>query len=200
MIASVRGEVLVRRGDHVVIESAGVGYRLSVSAETLRAVPAAGQQCFLHAVTIMRDDGISLYGFSSEEERDLFGQLIGVSGIGPKVAIATLSGGPHRELIKAIVSGDAKRFQAVPGIGKRTAERIILELKDRVEVVVEEGAPLPGGVKEASARSLARDGLVNLGYQPLEAEQLLDGLDESDDAQQLIASALKRAGTAGRGE
>ena len=200
MIASVRGEVLVRRGDHVVIESAGVGYRLSVSAETLRAVPAAGQQCFLHAVTIMRDDGISLYGFSSEEERDLFGQLIGVSGIGPKVAIATLSGGPHRELIKAIVSGDAKRFQAVPGIGKRTAERIILELKDRVEVVVEEGAPLPGGVKEASARSLARDGLVNLGYQPLEAEQLLDGLDDSDDAQQLIASALKRAGTAGRGE
>ena len=200
MIASVRGEVLVRRGDHVVIESAGVGYRLSVSAETLRAVPAAGQQCFLHAVTIMRDDGISLYGFSSEEERDLFSQLIGVSGIGPKVAIATLSGGPHRELIKAIVSGDAKRFQAVPGIGKRTAERIILELKDRVEVVVEEGAPLPGGVKEASARSLARDGLVNLGYQPLEAEQLLDGLDESDDAQQLIASALKRAGTAGRGE
>lgn len=200
MIASVRGEVLVRRGDHVVIESAGVGYRLSVSAETLRAVPAAGQQCFLHAVTIMRDDGISLYGFSSEEERDLFSQLIGVSGIGPKVAIATLSGGPHRELIRAIVSGDAKRFQAVPGIGKRTAERIILELKDRVEVVVEEGAPLPGGVKEASARSMARDGLVNLGYQPLEAEQLLDGLDESDDAQQLIASALKRAGTAGRGE
>lgn len=200
MIASVRGEVLVRRGDHVVIESAGVGYRLSVSAETLRAVPAAGQQCFLHAVTIMRDDGISLYGFSSEEERDLFSQLIGVSGIGPKVAIATLSGGPHRELIRAIVSGDAKRFQAVPGIGKRTAERIILELKDRVEVVVEEGAPLPGGVKEASARSMARDGLVNLGYQPLEAEQLLDGLDDSDDAQQLIASALKRAGTAGRGE
>ena len=164
MIASVRGEVLVRRGDHVVIESAGVGYRLSVSAETLRAVPAAGQQCFLHAVTIMRDDGISLYGFSSEEERDLFSQLIGVSGIGPKVAIATLSGGPHRELIRAIVSGDAKRFQ------------------------------------EASARSMARDGLVNLGYQPLEAEQLLDGLDESDDAQQLIANALKRAGTAGRGE
>ena len=200
MIASVRGEVLVRRGDHVVIESAGVGYRLSVSAETLRAVPAAGQQCFLHAVTIMRDDGISLYGFSSEEERDLFSQLIGVSGIGPKVAIATLSGGPHRELIRAIVSGDAKRFQAVPGIGKRTAERIILELKDRVEVVVEEGAPLPGGVKEASARSMARDGLVTLGYQPLEAEQLLDGLDDSDDAQQLIASALKRAGTAGRGE
>ena len=200
MIASVRGEGVVRRGEHGVVESAGVGYRLSVSAETLRAVPAAGQQCFLHAVTIMRDDGISLYGFSSEEERDLFSQLIGVSGIGPKVAIATLSGGPHRELIRAIVSGDAKRFQAVPGIGKRTAERIILELKDRVEVVVEEGAPLPGGVKEASARSMARDGLVNLGYQPLEAEQLLDGLDESDDAQQLIASALKRAGTAGRGE
>jgi len=201
LIASVRGEVLVRRPDHVIVESAGVGYRMNVSAETLRSVPAAGQQCFLHVETIMRDDGISLYGFSSEEERDLFNQLIGVSGIGPKVAIATLSGGPCRELIKAIVSGDAKRFQAVPGIGKRTAERIILELKDRVEVVVETGSAAPaGGNAEALARSLARDGLVNLGYQPLEAEQMLDGLDESDDAQVLISTALKRAGTAGRGE
>ena len=117
MIASVRGEVLVRRADHVVIEASGVGYRLTVSAETLRSVPASGQQAFLHAETISRDDSLSLYGFASEEERDLFVQLIGVSGIGPKVAIAALSGGPHRELVSAIVSGDAKRFQAVPGIG-----------------------------------------------------------------------------------
>jgi Holliday junction DNA helicase RuvA len=200
LIATVRGEVLVRRGDHVVIEAAGVGYRLNVSAETLRAVPAAGQEAFLHAETISRDDGISLYGFSSEEERDLFQQLIGVSGIGPKVAIAALSGGPHRELIAAIVGGDAKRFQAVPGIGKRTAERIILELRDRVTAAAEQaGTPIPDPAG-SSARSLARDGLVNLGYDPLDAEQLLDGLDPADDPQTLISAALKKAGAASRGQ
>jgi Holliday junction DNA helicase RuvA len=199
LIATVRGEVLVRRGDYVVIEAAGVGYRLRVSSETLRSVPAAGNEVFLHAETISRDDGISLYGFSSEEERDLFAQLIGVSGIGPKVAIAALSGGPHRELITAIVAGDAKRFQAVPGIGKRTAERIILELKDRVTADAEaSGTEMPRPAA-GSARSLARDGLINLGYPPLEAEQLLDGLDAEEDPEILISAALKRAGTAGSG-
>lgn len=196
MIATVRGEVLVRRADHVVIEAAGVGYRLTVSAETLRSVPAAGQQTFLHAETIARDDSISLYGFASEEERDLFGMLIGVSGIGPKVAIAALSGGPHRELTRAIVAGDAKRFQAVPGIGKRTAERIILELKDRVTLLAEEAGEGPAPAAGADARGLARDGLVNLGYQPLEAEQLLDAvLDGADpgDPEALIGAALRRA-------
>ena len=154
MIATVRGEVLVRRSDYVVIEAAGVGYRLAVSSETLRSVPAAGQEIFLHAETISRDDSLLLYGFSSEEERDLFNMLIGVSGIGPKVAISALSGGPHRELTRAIIAGDAKRFQAVPGIGKRTAERIILELKDKVTSVAEEAgeAVLPA---RTPARSLA---------------------------------------------
>ena len=193
MIASVRGEVLVRRANHVVIEASGVGYRLTVSAETLRSVPAAGQETFLHAETISRDDSLSLYGFASEEERDLFVQLIGVSGIGPKVAVAALSGGPHRELITAIVAGDAKRFQAVPGIGKRTAERIILELKDRVTEEVAQAGGSIAAPEVSNARSLARDGLSNLGYAPIEAEQMLDGIEEADDAQTLIGAALKRA-------
>ena len=197
MIASVRGEVLVRRADHDVIEASGVGYRLTVSAETLRSVPASGQQTFLHAETISRDDSLSLYGFASEEERDLFVQLIGVSGIGPKVAVAALSGGPHRELIAAIVAGDAKRFQAVPGIGKRTAERIILELKDRVTEEVAQSGGTIAAPEASNARSMARDGLINLGYAPLEAEQMLDGLDGVDDAQELIGAALKRAAPGG---
>ncbi len=199
MIAAVRGEVLVRRADHVVIEASGVGYRLTVSAETLRSVPAAGQETFLHTETVSRDDSLSLYGFASEEERDLFVQLIGVSGIGPKVAVAALSGGPHRELVAAIVSGDAKRFQAVPGIGKRTAERIILELRDRVtEEVAQSGGPI-AAPEASTARSLARDGLVNLGYAPLEAEQMLDGLEEGEDAEALIGAALRRAAPGSRG-
>jgi holliday junction DNA helicase RuvA len=190
VIAAVRGEVMVRRPDHVVIDAAGVGYRLAVSSETLKAVPAAGSDAFLHAELIARDDSLALYGFSSEEERDLFRLLITVSGIGPKVAIATLSGGGTRDLLRAIAAGDAKRFQAVPGIGKRTAERIIVELREKVAGALEEEVVVVGG--EDSPRALARDGLVNLGYAPLEAEQLLDGLD-GEDPQELVAAALRKA-------
>ncbi|MEX0971904.1 MAG: Holliday junction branch migration protein RuvA [Solirubrobacterales bacterium] len=193
MIAAVRGEVMVRRPDHVVIEAGGVGYRLTVSAETLKAVPATGREAFLQAELVAREDSLALFGFASEEERDLFVQLVSVSGVGPKVAIAVLSGGPARELLRAIAAGDAKRFQAAPGIGKRTAERIIVELREKVTGALEEEVSLAGG-EEGDPRSLARDGLVNLGYAPLEAEQLLDGV-EGSDAEQLLATALRRAGT-----
>jgi holliday junction DNA helicase RuvA len=192
MIAAVRGEVMVRRPDHVVIDAAGVGYRLTVSAETLKAVPAAGNDAFLHSELVAREDSLALFGFASEEERDLFGQLVSVSGVGPKVAIAVLSGGPARELLRAIAAGDAKRFQAAPGIGKRTSERIIVELREKVAGALEEEVTLAGG-EEGDPRSLARDGLVNLGYAPLEAEQLLDGID-GEDAEQLLATALRKAG------
>ena len=107
MIAAVRGEVMVRRPDHVVIDAAGVGYRLAVSAETLKAVPAAGNETFLHAELIAREDSLALYGFASEEERDLFRLLISVSGIGPKVAIAALSGGTARDLLRALTLAQA---------------------------------------------------------------------------------------------
>jgi Holliday junction DNA helicase RuvA len=195
MIAAVRGEVMVRRPDHVVIDAGGVGYRLTVSAETLKAVPATGREAFLHAELVAREDSLALFGFASEEERDLFGQLVSVSGVGPKVAIAALSGGPARELLRAIAAGDAKRFQATPGIGKRTAERIIVELREKVAGALEEEVML-GSAEADDPRALARDGLVNLGYAPLEAEQLLDGLD-GGDAEELLATALRKAG-AGR--
>jgi Holliday junction DNA helicase RuvA len=193
MIAAVRGEVLVRRADHVVIDANGVGYRLAVSSETLKSVPAAGSETFLHAELIAREDSLALYGFASEDERDLFRMLISVSGVGPKVAIAALSGGSSRELLRAIAAGDTKRFQAVPGIGKRTAERIIVELREKVAGALSENLAAIVAAEEGDARSLARDGLVNLGYQPLEAEQLLDGL-EGEDAEELLAGALRKAG------
>lgn len=194
MIAAVRGEVLVRRPDHVVIDAGGVGYRLAVSAETLKSVPATGREGFLHAELIARDDSLALYGFASEEERDLFRELISVSGVGPKVAIAVLSGGASRELLRAIAAGDAKRFQAVPGIGKRTAERIIVELREKVAGALEE-AIVTGAEQGGDPRTLARDGLVNLGYTPAEAEELL-GDAESEEPEELIAAALRRAGEA----
>lgn len=194
MIAAVRGEVMVRRPDHVVIEAGGVGYRLAVSTETLKAVPAAGSESFLHAELIAREDSLSLYGFASEEERDLFRLLISVSGVGPKVAIAALSGGSARELVRAIAAGDGKRFQAVPGIGKRTAERIIVELREKVAGALTAEVALTAN-EGGDARALAREGLVNLGYAPLEAEELLEGLD-GGEPEALIAAALRKAGAA----
>jgi holliday junction DNA helicase RuvA len=194
VIAAVKGEVMVRRPDHVVLDAGGVGYRLTVSAETLKAVPAAGSEAFLHAELVSREDSLALFGFASEEERDLFLQLVSVGGVGPKVAIAVLSGGPARELLRAIACGDAKRFQAAPGIGKRTAERIIVELREKVTGELEEEVAI-AAAENGDARSLARDGLVNLGYEPGEAERLLDGLDDGGAAEDLIATALRKAGT-----
>jgi holliday junction DNA helicase RuvA len=191
VIASVRGEVLTRLPDGVVIEAAGVGYRLAVSSETLRHVPAVGREARLLAHLVLRDDGIHLYGFAAEAERELFLLLIGVQGVGPKVALAVLSGGSPRELLNAIASGDSARFQAVPGIGKRTAERIIVELREKVagratdDIVVRRGA-------SDDPRTLAREGLVGLGFAPQEADGLLDGA-AGDTPEDLIAEALRAA-------
>jgi len=194
VIASVRGEVLVRRPDHVVIESGGVGYRLTVSAESLKAVPASGREAVLHAHLVVRDDSMQLYGFASEEERDLFCHLTSVSGIGPKVAIAVLSAGTPRELLRAIAAGDAKRFQAVAGVGKRTSERLIVELREKVAGELEEGVPALASGPDDDPRSLARDGLMHLGYTLPEAEKLLEGAT-GETPEELIGAALRAAGT-----
>jgi len=190
MIALVAGEVAVRRADHVVVVCGGVGYRLAVSAETLRHVPRAGAPATLHSHLIVRDDALLLYGFATEEERDLFLLLIGVQGVGPKMALAVLSGGPPRELLAAVAGGDVARLQSVPGIGKRTAERIVVELREKV------GAG-PGDdpiviMRADEPRALARDGLIGLGFSPQEADALLDGAP-GDTPEALIAHALKVA-------
>jgi Holliday junction DNA helicase RuvA len=192
VIGLVKGEVVVRRPDHVVVLAGGVGYRLAVSAETLKHVPAAGQEATLHAHLIVRDDALMLYGFATEEERDLFLLLLGVQAVGPKVALAVLSGGPPRELLRAIAAGDAPRFQAVPGIGKRTAERIIVELREKVgaAVIGDQAAGAGSGAGSDDPRSVARDGLLGLGYSATEVEDLLAVADGST-AGELISSALR---------
>jgi holliday junction DNA helicase RuvA len=192
VIALVRGEVVSRFPGEVVIEAGGVGYRLAVSAQTLADVPAAGEQCRLFAHLVMRDDAILLFGFMREAERDLFLMLIGVQGVGPKVALAVLSGGAPRELLNAIATGDSARFQAVPGIGKRTAERIIVELRERVAGQASDEITVRRTASD-DPRTLAREGLLGLGFSPQEADRLLDGA-EGDSAEDLIAGALKGAG------
>ncbi len=188
MIAAVTGEVLSRRPDHVVVDAGGVGYRLAVSSETLRTVPAVGERVSLHAHLISRDDSLALYGFATEDERELFLSLTSVSGVGPKVGMAVLSGGSVSELLRALASGDAKRFQAVPGIGKRTAERIIVELRERVAGELDEAASVV--TVESSAREEAREGLIGLGYTPIEVERLL-ATAEGESAEEIVGFALR---------
>jgi holliday junction DNA helicase RuvA len=200
MIALLTGEVAVRRADHVVVLCGHVGYRAAVSAETLRHVPPAGEQVTLHTHLIVRDDALALYGFHSEQERELFLMLLGVQAVGPKVALGVLSAGRPRELLAALAAGDAARFQAVPGIGKRTAERIIVELREKVT----DGAGAAAGSEEIQARrgeeqhprGLARAGLIELGYGPAEADELLRDVD-ADSPEELIAAALRLARNAG---
>ena len=193
MIALVAGEVFVRRPDHVVIETAsGVGYRLAVSAETLRQVPAAGESVSLLTHLVVREDALSLFGFATEEERDLFLLLIGVQSVGPKMAQAVLSGGSPRELIAALAAGDVKRLTAVPGIGKRTAERIIVELREKVGTVEDVPAGDITVRRGDDPRSLARDGLVELGFTVEEAEQLLASTS-GETPEDLLQQALRAA-------
>jgi Holliday junction DNA helicase RuvA len=190
MISLVSGTVAVRRVDHVVVSCGGVGYRLAVSAETLRHVPAVGNEVTLQAHLVVRDDALALYGFATEEERELFLMLLSVQSVGPKVALAVLSGGPPRDLLATLAAGDAARLQAVPGIGKRTAERIIVELREKV------GAALPeqaiSVTRADDPRALAREGLLGLGYTASEVDELLDGAS-GERPEDLIADALRAA-------
>jgi holliday junction DNA helicase RuvA len=190
VIALISGMVAVRRADHVVIDCAGVGYRLAVSAQTLRQVPAVGRKTTLHTHLVVRDDALALFGFASEDERELFLMLLSVQSVGPKVALAVLSGGPPRELLAMLAAGDTGRLQAVPGIGKRTAERIVVELREKVGATVPDRATAVRRPDDPHA--IARDGLIGLGYSAAEADELLEGL-VSDQPEELISSALRMA-------
>jgi Holliday junction DNA helicase RuvA len=191
VIALISGKVAVRRTDSVIVDCGGVGYRLAVSAETLKHVPAAGREVMLHAHLVVRDDALALYGFATEEERDLFLMLLGVQSVGPKVALAVLSGAPPRELLAAVAGGNVARLQAAPGVGKRTAERIIVELREKV------GAALPDDaisiVRGDDPSSMAREALLGLGYNTAEVDELLEGAAGGESTEELIAHALRSA-------
>ena len=189
MIALLEGTVAVRRADHVVVSC----QRRRLPPGRLRgdapARSACGERRQILTHLIVRDDALLLYGFATEEERDLFLLLIGVQSVGPKMALAVLSGGTPRDLLSAVAAGDTARLQAAPGIGKRTAERIVVELREKVGAVSDEPIVITRG---DDPRMLARDGLVGLGFSPQEADQLLDGAD-GDAPEDLIAHALKAA-------
>jgi Holliday junction DNA helicase RuvA len=190
MIAMLRGEVADRGLDHVTVMCSGVGYRLSVSAQTLSVVGPIGAEATLHTHLIVRDDALVLVGFAQEGERDLFLALLGVQAVGPKLALAVLGAGPRSAVVGAIAAGDARFFQSVPGVGKRTAERIIVELRDKVGATIGEGIVVRRAGAEDAPRELARAGLLELGFVAAEADRLLaDAAGET--VEELIAQALR---------
>jgi Holliday junction DNA helicase RuvA len=190
MIASVSGEVIHKTLDHVVVEAAGVGYLMHVSGFTLDEIPQIGAQARLFTELVVREDAMQLYGFATTDERELFTQLTSVSGVGPKVALAVLSGMSVPEVETALVAGDHARFQKISGIGKRTAERLVVELKDKI---VPSGAP---SVIRAAADDqpvmLARDALLGLGYSLAEADAMVAAAD-GETPEEIISNALRGA-------
>jgi Holliday junction DNA helicase RuvA len=190
MIALLRGEVAERGADHVTLMCGGVGYRLAVSAQTLAAVGPLGREATLHTHLIVRDDALVLVGFAAEAERDLFLALLAVQAVGPKLALAVLGAGPLSAVVGAIAAGDAQFFQSVPGVGKRTAERIIVELREKVGAALGEGIVLRRPTAADEPRELAREGLLELGFGAPEAERLLAQAD-GNSAEELLAAALR---------
>jgi len=191
MIAMLRGEVAERGSEHITLMcGGGVGYRLSVSAQTLAEIGSPGQEATLHTHLIVRDDALVLVGFATEPERELFLALLGVPAVGPKLALAVLGSGPVSAVVGAIAAGDTRFFQSVSGVGKRTAERIIVELREKVGAALGEGIVMRRALGGDAPRELAREGLLELGYAPPEAERLLAEA-QGDSAEELISAALR---------
>jgi holliday junction DNA helicase RuvA len=178
MIASLRGELLAKAADRVVVEVSGVGYQVHCSQACQAHLNDVGATVFLHVHTDVREDAIILYGFVGPEEKEMFLLLVSVSGVGPKLAMNILSGGGSRELAMAIMSDDLPRLTRLPGVGKKTAERLCLELKDKVQPLAagaEAGvAAAPLGPPDDQPASDVISALVNLGYPPPRARQAVD--------------------------
>jgi holliday junction DNA helicase RuvA len=171
MIASVRGEVLDVALDHVVIEAAGVGYKLMAAPSTL-ATLRRGSEARLITAMIVREDSMTLYGFPDADARDLFLTLLGVSGVGPKIALATLAVYDAQSLRQALADGDVAALTRVPGIGKRGAERLVLELRDKIGPVGISAAA--ASVNGHAVRSPVVEALVGLGFAAKQAEETTD--------------------------
>ncbi|MGL6279366.1 MAG: Holliday junction branch migration protein RuvA [Gaiella sp.] len=180
MIARLTGMLVGHTPDGIVVEVGGVGYLVAATPSVLRLAEPSGGTVVVETYLHVREDALQLFGFATAGERELFTQLLTVSGIGPKVALAVVSASPADDLRRAIVLGDHARFQAIPGIGKKTAERIVLELREKVGVVGESqvGAGADGGAEgSVPSHLVARDALVGLGYSVVEAEQALASVD-----------------------
>jgi holliday junction DNA helicase RuvA len=174
MIAQIRGRLLEKHPNRVIVDVHGVGYEAQVPLSTFYDLPEAGSDVSLRTHTHVREDALALYGFATLMELQLFERLIGVSGIGPKLALAVLSGIEPADLVTAVRLGDVARLTAIPGVGKKTAERIGLELKDKMAAFVSPAVPAGGAAGGDSLRTDVLSALINLGYHRPLAERALD--------------------------
>jgi holliday junction DNA helicase RuvA len=171
MIAHLRGKLLVKHPNQAIVETHGVGYDVTISIPTFSGLPAAGSDVALHIHTHVREDALNLYGFLRLEEKRLFERLLTVSGIGPKLAITILSGMAAEEMIAAIRGADVARLTRIPGIGRKTAERMVLELRDKLAPAA--GTPEATAALTSPVEEDVISALVNLGYQRAAAEKAL---------------------------
>ncbi|HET8741376.1 MAG TPA: Holliday junction branch migration protein RuvA [Gaiella sp.] len=189
MIARLRGRPAGRTAEGLVLDVNGVGYLVAATPSVLRRA-GAGSELTVETYLHVREDALQLYGFADAGERELFQHLLTVSGVGPKVALAVVSGSPAPELRRAIAHGDHARFQAIPGIGRKTAERIVLELKEKLGADTE---PSLAAVGELPGHLVARDALVELGYSVADAELALADVDPALPAEERVRLALRGA-------
>jgi Holliday junction DNA helicase RuvA len=191
MIARLRGRAVANTLEGLVLDVGGVGYLVAATPTAVRKA-ADADEVSLHTYLHVREDALQLYGFAEAAERELFVQLLSVNGVGPKVALAIVSGSPSAELRRAIALEDTARFQAIPGIGKKTAERIVLELKEKLGPTVPT-SDTPASAAGEAPHLVARDALVELGWSVFEAEQALARTDPDAPPEERVRDALKKA-------
>jgi Holliday junction DNA helicase RuvA len=193
VIARLSGIVAEKGEDHAVVDVGGVGYLVHLSALSLAALPPQGSPATLRTYTNVKQDGIDLFGFASEDEESVFRALIDVKGVGPRAAQNILSGIQARELARAVAQGDVARLTKVPGVGKKTAERLVVELKEKLAVLARAAGPARAAPGAGILEQL-RTALVNLGYKPPQADSAVDALRDGAEGRkldELVREALK---------
>jgi Holliday junction DNA helicase RuvA len=191
VIERLRGQLVEKDMEGVVVDVGGVGYRASTSGNTLRALPPIGEECVLHTRMVVREDAMLLFGFAERGERAAFDSLTAVSKIGPKLALATLSRMEPQEVAEAVGRGDVLKLASVPGLGRKTAERLVLELRGKNLAAFDPG--LAGG-NAGGPYVEAREALTALGYSIDEAEKALKEVPPQDTVQRYVKEALRRIG------
>ncbi len=196
MIAYLKGEVIQKAPSNVIIDVGGVGFNVEMPQTSISAIPAVGEVALIHIYMNMTDKGISLYGFENTDEKEIFELLIGVSGVGPKIALSVLTYYSASEIVSLITAQDVKRLTNVPGLGKKMASRIVLELKDKLsavtndlDIVDEQNTGSISNIKEVV------DALSSLGFTQLEIDLALDGVDKSLSVEEMIKLSLKKLNT-----
>jgi Holliday junction DNA helicase RuvA len=193
MIGSLRGRITRRQAPVVIIECGGVGYEVETPMSTFLELPAVGEEVFVHAHLLVREDAHSLFGFATLEEKQLFRTLLKISGVGARMALAILSGMSAHDFERCVRLEDAATLVKIPGVGKKTAERLIVEMRDKFDASPVQAGAGAGVRVEADARSEASDALVALGYKPAEIRKLLAKIDIRDkSAEDIIRLALRQ--------